>query len=39
MYAVEVRDRLQQELGPLPFDLFDYFRFLSRHGYLDLVAE
>ena len=33
---LEVRDRLEQEVGPLSFDLFEYFRFLSRHGYLQL---
>jgi hypothetical protein len=35
---LDVRDLLQQELGPLPFDVFDYFNFLSRHGYIELAA-
>ena len=33
---LEVRQRLEQELGPLDFDLFEYFRFLARHGYMEL---
>lgn len=36
---LEVRDLVEQELGGLSFDLFDYFRFLSRHGYMELAAK
>jgi hypothetical protein len=31
---LEVRDLAEQELGPLDVDLFDYFYFLERHGYI-----
>lgn len=31
---LEVRDLLEQELGPLDVDVFDYFYFLERHGYI-----
>jgi hypothetical protein len=34
---LEVKHQLEQELGPLDFDLFGYFRFLSWHGYMDLL--
>jgi hypothetical protein len=33
---LEVRDLVKQELGSLDVDLFDYFYFLERHGYIRL---
>ena len=34
---LEVKQLTEQELGRLDVDLFAYFRFLSQHGYLELV--
>lgn len=36
---LEVRDLVEHEIGALPFDLFGYFEFLSRHGYVELAAK
>ena len=36
---LEVKDLAEQELGPLDVDLFDYFYFLGRHGYIQLSTS
>jgi hypothetical protein len=36
---LEVKELAEQELGALDVDLFDYFYFLERHGYIQLSAS
>jgi hypothetical protein len=37
--VAEVARLTQLELGPTNFDFVAYFRFLHRHGYVDIVTQ
>jgi hypothetical protein len=37
--VAEVARLTQLELGPTPFDFVSYFRFLAKHGYIELIER